>query len=422
MLWTKLKIVTTPVLVISLLAMGGTSISRRTFAGQQGPVANAADDLETINGEWSLMGYRILQSGLTSVAQDEPDWHIEKGKIDFRYFIAVASSKELKWGDAATYRVDPSKHPKTIDLEWPDGKKMQGIYLLVDDVLAICLGSADGQRPTTFTADAGQQLLQFQREKPKKGKPVARLTSGGAASEDDPARAIIEKALQATGGAKSLAQNQASTWAGRGVFPAFGGMHFWVQGARDGADRFAIKTVSRTNAPVRVDDAAGRTFTRALVVNGTRGWLLTNGKVHELDKEELGEEKERYYGNWVASLFPLEDRKFRLKYLGKDKLGDRAVAGVEVSKDGHLPVRLFFDKESGLLAKRVTRRKNPRQPEKEITEELIYSDYKPVNGVKHAFMIKLLVDGRLTTETEITACHTSKKLDDGYFVRPESEK
>jgi hypothetical protein len=231
--------------------------------------------------------------------------------------------------------------------------------------------------------------------------------------ENDSPRSVIDRALLATGGAEQLAQHRAGTWEGRGFYHGFGGVQFTIEGARQGEDQIALKTVSTS---------AGGTFTRVLVVNRDRGWLMMNGQRQELDKEALAEEKERLYGNWVATLLPLPDAKYRLKRIGESKVGDRAVVGLEVASDGHRPVRLYFDRDSGLLAKKETQATARQQPGKEVTEDVIFSDYQSVDGVKHATKVKLLVDGKLTSETEITANHPAKMLDDKLFARPDAGK
>jgi RNA polymerase sigma factor (sigma-70 family) len=223
MLLTKLKVATATVLIISLLAVAGTLISGHISAAQQGQAENVADggrkgdsnglgagavekerdfkkqpeeldnelmtkaaqevsttpgapekkltvassDQKAFQGRW-----RLLQ-GRGRIAEDEPNWHFEEGKkIWFGYFVAVASPKDFKRGRTATYKLDPSQHPKTIDVTLEDGKEVRGIYLLADDALIICLSKAGAARPSAFTAgtEAGEELLLFQREEPKAKK------------------------------------------------------------------------------------------------------------------------------------------------------------------------------------------------------------------------------------------------------------
>ena len=67
-----------------------------------------------------------------------------------------------------TYRVDPGKTPKEIDLTDSSGTRL-GIYKLEGDQLTLCLTEPNRpSRPTEFTAPAGspQMVLVLRREIP----------------------------------------------------------------------------------------------------------------------------------------------------------------------------------------------------------------------------------------------------------------
>jgi uncharacterized protein (TIGR03067 family) len=71
----------------------------------------------------------------------------------------------------ATFKIDPTKKPKTIDLRptTAKGQVMVGIYELNVDTLTICLPepSTGKKRPTEFSGKGGQSLTTYEREKPK---------------------------------------------------------------------------------------------------------------------------------------------------------------------------------------------------------------------------------------------------------------
>ena len=67
-----------------------------------------------------------------------------------------------------SFKVDPTRLPKTIDVVFPSGKIMKGIYELTDGTYKVCLDPDFHSRPSEFTAKPGsKQVLEvLKREKP----------------------------------------------------------------------------------------------------------------------------------------------------------------------------------------------------------------------------------------------------------------
>jgi uncharacterized protein (TIGR03067 family) len=72
-----------------------------------------------------------------------------------------------------TFKLDPSKDPKEIDMFFPDGanapKVGKGIYRLDGDTFKLCRAQAPGEdRPRDFvtTADSGRFVVVWKRQKP----------------------------------------------------------------------------------------------------------------------------------------------------------------------------------------------------------------------------------------------------------------
>src|SRR5262249_3453195 len=107
-----------------------------------------------------------------------------------------------------------------------------------------------------------------------------------------------------------------------------------------------------------------------MVLNGDKGWVKIKGTTRDMTMQELEEHREGTYSVWVMSLLPLKDKAFGLAVLGERKVGDRPAAGVKVTRKGHFDVNLYFDQETGLLAKSDTRFKEARSG-KEVDQETI---------------------------------------------------
>ena len=72
--------------------------------------------------------------------------------------------KDKQGAKSITWKIDPAKQPKTIDLTMDvNGKALQltGIYQLDGDTLKICASEAGQARPTEFASPKGSRLTLF---------------------------------------------------------------------------------------------------------------------------------------------------------------------------------------------------------------------------------------------------------------------
>src|SRR5437899_309210 len=113
---------------------------------------------------------------------------------------------------------------------------------------------------------------------------------------DDPngPRAVVDKAIQATGGEAKLSKLKAATWKGKGTIAIMGTeLEFtgdWAQQAPDQA-----------RASVTVD-AGGMIFKMVRVVNGDQGWMKQNDNdAQPMPDEFLAEEKRELIAQWALS-------------------------------------------------------------------------------------------------------------------------
>lgn len=128
-----------------------------------GPAASIhADDQEAVDleGRWKVValesdGRKATEAELD--AMKDGGWVFQGTKVSFEDLRAPAVT--------SSFKLDPSKEPKRIDLIGLDGpqkdKTMEGIYKLEDGRLTICvrdLASAGKGRPTGFATEAGSGL------------------------------------------------------------------------------------------------------------------------------------------------------------------------------------------------------------------------------------------------------------------------
>lgn len=231
---------------------------------------------------------------------------------------------------------------------------------------------------------------------------------GVRAEEDADPSAVVKKAIAAHGGDK-LAKFGAVTMKVKGNVHV-GAQSFPVTGEANsfGSDRLKVT--------IEVE-AGGQKFTIINVVTGDKGWSRTGDETKVLEKELLAEAKAMAYRNWLIMIAPLKDKGFTFALIGEVKIEKRAVVGVKVSRKGQNDVDLYFDKETGLLAKMEARVRDEGSGQ-EVNEETFYTDYKEVQGTKQPMKVTVNRDGKLFIEAEVTGYELAEKLDESVFAKP----
>jgi hypothetical protein len=237
---------------------------------------------------------------------------------------------------------------------------------------------------------------------------VLAATTAARADDAAAARALVDKAVKAHGGADALAKVPAVTVKFKGTAHAMGqAFPFTGEVASQGADR------SKIDIEIEV---MGQKFRFVSVLNGDKGWVKMGDATNEMDKDLLAETKEQARTAWVATLVPLKDKAFTLATTGEVQVDGRTALGVKVSSKGHRDVDLYFDKETGLLVKTEARVKD--EGGNEVNGETFYSDYKDVQGVKQAMKLVVKRDGKQYVEGEVSEYQLAESLDASVFAKP----
>jgi hypothetical protein len=222
--------------------------------------------------------------------------------------------------------------------------------------------------------------------------------------------AILDKAIKAVGGEEKLAKAaKAGTWKSKGTFhDPNGPIPYTAEFAAQWPDRVR-ETVEATNDGTKVKIIT--------VLDKDKGWVQQDNNTDEMSADQLKEQKEELYASWITMLLPLKDKAFTLTLLPETMVENRPALGIKVVHKDHRDVELFFDKENGLLVKRVNRAKD-EDSGKELSQESFYSDYKDMDGVKQPAKTKILRDGKVYIESEDYEFKAADKLEDKLFAKP----
>jgi acetyl esterase/lipase len=113
----------------------------------------------------------------------------------------------------------------------------------------------------------------------------------------------------------------------------------------------------------------------------------------------------------------LHDNTCKLSVLDEIQIGARPAAGVRVVCPGERDVKLYFDKETGRLAK-VERRFYDDAAKKELVQEEFFRDYQDIDGVPTAMKQLRRRDGKKTQEMTFSEVRYPERIDAAEFADP----
>jgi len=229
-------------------------------------------------------------------------------------------------------------------------------------------------------------------EEPK--RESAEGKSGEVKPVFPPAEELLDKYLSSIGGAEAL--QKITSRVQKGTLTAFGGQHFPV----DVYSKAPEKRLSIMHL------ASGDSLT---AFDGKQGWLSVPGRVHMMSAAENAAAR------MDADLhFPLHMKtlyeKFRVDV--GEKIDGHDTYLVIGRSETQPPLRLYFDKDSGLLLRLIRYAETPlgRNP-----TQIDYADYRVANGLKVPFRWTLSRPGNQFT-IQVQQLQQNVPVDDAKFT------
>jgi photosynthetic reaction center cytochrome c subunit len=210
------------------------------------------------------------------------------------------------------------------------------------------------------------------------------------------AELLLDKYLAAIGGAEAL--QKITSRVQKGTLTAFGGQHFPMDVYSKAPDkRFSVMHLQGGDSVTAFD--------------GKQGWLSIPGRVHMMSAAEndaVRIDADLYFPAHVKTLY----QKFRVD--AGEKIDGHETYLVVGRSEGQPPLRLYLDKESGLLLRLVRYAETPlgRNP-----TQIDYADYREANSVKIPFRWTLARPGNRFT-IQIEQVQQNIPVDDAKFVPP----
>jgi outer membrane lipoprotein-sorting protein len=230
------------------------------------------------------------------------------------------------------------------------------------------------------------------------------LSFSTAARADDAtdARVIVTRAIKAAG-IPTDGKPIAMTWKDKGKFTG-GGFEMAYTGdwAYQGPDKYRF-AISGEFGGMKVDFL--------VMVNGNKAWESGFGMSQEMTGEKLDYILSQVYQFRVLSLAPLlAEKDFKLTVAGNKDVNGKKWVGVRVERERKPTITLYFDKETGLLAKGELKVKDEFNGWKEAEDETFFEDYKDIGGRKYYTKMRTLRDGKSMIETTLSEQKPQDKL------------
>jgi hypothetical protein len=236
----------------------------------------------------------------------------------------------------------------------------------------------------------------------------ALLLTAGARAEDE-AKAILTRAIKAHGGADARDKYQASQTRAKGKIEILGGLEFTQEAS------FMLPNKFKETVEMEVMSQKVRVVT---AFDGSKAFIQANGQDVPVDDKIKDALQGAVYAMKVARLVPLvKEKGFELSPLGEVKVDGKPALGVRVAHKGQKDISLYFNKETGLLAKVEHRTVDPMTGS-EITEERIITEYATTDGVPMPRRLVINHDGNKFMEVEVVETKRLEKLDDSEFAKP----
>jgi hypothetical protein len=239
------------------------------------------------------------------------------------------------------------------------------------------------------------------------GLLVAFVPAGRAA--DDEAAKIIDKAVKAHFPKGLDTKNTGLRTKSKGTLHVMGLDLDFTQ-------EVAVQSPSKFKESMELT-VMGNKVNVVTVYNGKEGWIRSGETDVPVTDEIMAEFKEATYAMGVMQWIFQKDKGVKFSVVGESKVNGKAAVGITASKEGHKDINVYFDKETGLIAK-VEMRKRDIMAGEEVTEERIITEYQEVEGRKVAKKVEVLRGGKAFLEAEVLEMKIVEKLDDSEFAQP----
>ncbi len=234
--------------------------------------------------------------------------------------------------------------------------------------------------------------------------------SAAVVRAQDDARALIERAIKAHGGAEALGRIHADKVKFKGTLVLQGHTTPFIA-------ETTVQLPSKYKNVIEIN-SGGEKHTIVHIVNGNDISIILDGRSLKADPAQLAEIRTGMELERAKRLLPLlEDKSYQVAVVEDVEVNNRPAAGVRITGRGRKEMRLYFDKEYGLLV-RAENRLDGGKGKEEVRQHFFFGDYKEIGGCKRPTKVRAYRDSKQIMEAELLDAKPLDKVDETEFAKP----
>ena len=224
------------------------------------------------------------------------------------------------------------------------------------------------------------------------------------------ARALIERAIKAHGGAEALGRIHADKVKLKGTLVLQGHTTPFLA-------EITVQLPSKKKDIIEINSGSDKHII-VHIVNGNNAYITLDGRLLKDEPTQLAEIRSGMELERAKRLLPLlEDKSYQLAVVEDVEVNDRPAAGVRITGRGRREMRLYFDKEYGLLV-RAENRLDAGKGKPEIRQHFFFGDFKDIGGYKRPTKVRAYRDNKQIMEAELLDAKPLEKVDETEFAKP----
>jgi len=232
------------------------------------------------------------------------------------------------------------------------------------------------------------------------------------------AKDLVNRAIQAHGGADALEKLCTASWKGRGLL------------YRDGKEDKPLPFYGEWSAVLpgsyvytHAFKGIGGRLPVTTGLSGDKAWrtLRPDRGADDLTEQQVKTEKDEAHAWYVSRLVPLVSRDYQLMALPATQRDGRNIQGLKVDRKGYRSIYLFFDRQTSLL---IYMDRKVFDPEKnqEVMQETSYLNFKQMGGANLPQSIAMRQGKKLVMELNIDTVTPMATLPNKIFEKPPDPK